>query len=68
MSDDLKDALTEIDGIGDVTADKICDVVAEHDNTDSAVIENVRQAWDYYESGQGSYAGKFLRRAYEATE
>lgn len=66
MSDDLKDALTEIDGIGDVTAEKICDVVSEHDGTDSTVTENVRDAYDYYESGQESYAGKFLRRAYEA--
>lgn len=68
MSDDLKAELTEIDGIGDVTAEKILEAVAEHDGTDSTVIENVRDAYDYYESGQESYAGKFLRRAYEASE
>ena len=59
----LKDELTDIDGVGDVTAERIIEVLDERD-TDDAVAENVREAHEYYEAGEKSYAGKFLRRAY----
>lgn len=35
MSDDLRDDLTDIQGVGDATADAIMDVLAEHDHDDT---------------------------------
>lgn len=59
---DLYDELTDIDGVGDATAEKILEVVDDYSNTDN-VEQNVRQAWDYYDSGKPGYAGKYLQRA-----
>ena len=74
----MRDELTEINGVGEVTADKILEVVerAEEyskivekaEQPSKTVEENVREAWDYYEEGKESYAGKYLRRAYNALE
>jgi endonuclease III-like uncharacterized protein len=61
---DLRDDLTEIQGVGEATADSILEVLAEHDTgTDSEVREAVLETWDYYQDGQYSYAGKYLERA-----
>lgn len=60
----LKDQLQEIDGVGEKTAEKILDVVDET-NSDE-LTENIEDAYDYYQAGQYSYAGKFLKRAYES--
>ena len=60
----MKDDLTDIQGVGDKTADKIMTVFEEHNSgTSDDVAENMKQALDYYESGEYEYAGKFLRRA-----
>jgi len=59
MTDDLHDALTDIQGVGDATAEKIIDVVAEH-GTDAA---HLREALEYLEAGEPGYASKYVRRA-----
>lgn len=59
MTDDLHDALTDIQGVGDATATKIIDLVGEQ----SDVTEDLREALDYLEAGQPGYAAKYVRRA-----
>lgn len=61
---DLSDDLQDIDGVGEVTAENIIEVLEDADTND-AVAENVEAAYEYYEAGQESYAGKFIKRAYE---
>ena len=63
---DLKDDLTDIDGVGEVTADRILETLEAHDSTDSEVAENVREAYKCYAAGEVGYARKFIERAYEA--
>lgn len=62
---DLKDALTEIDGIGDARADEILAVIADHD-TPSDVEAHLRDAVDAHDAGQHSYAAKHTRAALDA--
>jgi len=59
---DLYDELTDIDGVGEATAEKILAVVDGY-NTPDDVEDNVRKAFDYWESGKPGYAGKYLKRA-----
>jgi len=59
---DLYDELTEIDGVGDATAEKILAVIDAY-STSGGVEDNVRQAYDYWQSGKPGYAGKYLKRA-----
>jgi len=58
---DLKDALVEIDGVGDATADKILDVLADHDTAESdPLLEKARKA---AQEGDDRTAAIFLRRS-----
>ena len=61
MSDDLRDDLTAIDGVGDATADKIIDVLADHDTGESnPLLDKARQA---ARQGDERKAAIFLRRS-----
>ena len=61
MSDDLRDDLTAIDGVGDATADKILEVLADHDTGESdPLLEKARQA---ARQGDERKATIFLRRS-----
>ena len=61
MSDDLRDDLTAIDGVGDATADKILDVLADHDTGESdPLLDKARQA---ARQGDERKAAIFLRRS-----
>ena len=61
MSDDLRDDLTAIDGVGDATADKILDVLADHDTGASdPLLEKAREAARH---GDERKAAIFLRRS-----
>ena len=60
----LKDDVQKVDGVGEVKAAQIVDIVEDH-SVNSTIKENVRQAYDYYQNGHQSYAEKYLQRAYE---
>ena len=61
MSDDLRDDLTAIDGVGDATADKILEVLADHGTTESdPLLDKARQA---ARLGDERKAAIFLRRS-----
>ena len=61
MSDDLRDDLTAIDGVGDATADKILNVLADHDTGGSdPLLDKARQA---ARQGDERKAAIFLRRS-----
>ena len=54
---DLRDDLTAIDGVGDATADKILDVLADHDTgVSDPLLDKARQ-------GDERKAAIFLRRS-----
>ena len=58
---DLRDDLTEIDGVGDATADKILNVLADHDAAESdPLLEKAREA---ALRGDERRAAIFLRRS-----
>ena len=58
---DLRDDLTAIDGVGDATADKILDVLADHDTGKSdPLLEKAREA---ARQGDERKAAIFLRRS-----
>lgn len=70
MPDDLRDALTDIHGIGDAKADQILDVVHDHDvglesNRLAAARDAIDDALDYHEADRHEYAWKFARRAHD---
>ena len=57
---DLRDDLTAIDGVGDATADKILDVLADHDTGESdPLLDKARKA---ARQGDERKAAIFLRR------
>jgi len=57
---DLKDALQDIDGVGEKTAEKIVEVVAERDTgSESRLLEKAREA---AMAGDDREAGVWLRR------
>ena len=61
MSDDLRDDLTAIDGVGDATADKILDVLADHDTEESdPLLDKAREA---ARQGDERKAAIFLQRS-----
>ena len=61
MSDDLRDDLTAIDGVGDATADKILDVLADHDTGESdPLLDKAREA---ARQGDERKAAIFLQRS-----
>ena len=58
---DLHKALTDIQGVGDATADKVLVLVDEHDTGDpDPLLEKAREA---AEQGDGRKAAIYLRRA-----
>ena len=58
---DLRDDLTAIDGVGDATADKIFDVLADHDTGESdPLLDKAREA---ARQGDERKATIFLRRS-----
>ena len=58
---DLRDDLTAIDGVGDATADKILDVLADHDTGESdPLLDKAREA---ARQGDERKAAIFLRRS-----
>lgn len=66
MSEDLSDALQEINGVGPATAENILDVLGEHgQGPDDELRELLEDAVDYHEAGEHSYAAKYARRALE---
>lgn len=65
---DLHDDLTDIRGIGDATAEEIIEVVEGHTEDNETLRDNLESALDYYEDERYGYAGKYLRRAYNALE
>lgn len=56
---DLHDALTEISGVGDATAEKIIEIVEEHDTGESRLLE---KAIERAEAGDDRAASLWLRR------
>ena len=58
---DLRDDLTAIDGVGDATADKIMEVLADHDTGESdPLLDKAREA---ARQGDERKAAIFLRRS-----
>ncbi|UBF23313.1 hypothetical protein M1M40_gp35 [Halorubrum tailed virus 29] len=58
---DLRDDLTEIDGVGEATADKVLAVLADHGASDTdPLLEKAKAA---AERGDDRNAAVFLRRA-----
>ena len=58
---DLRNDLTAIDGVGDATADKILNVLADHDTAESdPLLEKAREA---ARRGDERRAAIFLRRS-----
>jgi Holliday junction resolvasome RuvABC DNA-binding subunit len=60
MSDDLKRDLTDIDGVGEKTAEKILGVLDEYDTGTDPYIEKAKAA---AERGDDREAAVYLRRA-----
>ena len=58
---DLRDDLTAIDGVGDATADKILEVLADHDTGESDPL--LEAAYEYARQGDERKAAIFLRRS-----
>jgi hypothetical protein len=57
---DLKDDLTDIQGVGDATADKILDVIQDHDQEYRPLL---LKAFEAAERGDDRDAAVYLRRA-----
>jgi len=62
---DLKDDLLAIDGVGPKTAEQIVEVV-DTDNT--AAVELLADALEYFERGNPAYARNRVEDAYEVLE
>jgi len=60
MSNDLRDDLEAIDGVGEKTADKILDVLNDHTTESSPYVEKAKDAAN---SGDYRAAGIYLNRA-----
>ncbi len=65
---ELKDALTDIKGVGPATADSILEVLEEHGGSeaDTQTKSLIKNALDYIEEGNPDYARKYLERALES--
>lgn len=63
----VRDDLTDINGVGETTADKIMTVFEDYESSDvpEDVRSNLEDAMSYYDAAQYEYAGKFLRRVME---
>jgi len=57
---DLKDALVDIDGVGEKTAEKIMGVVSNYADKDTELLAKAREA---AQEGDDRTAAIFLRRA-----
>ena len=62
---DLHEALTDIQGVGDATADKVLALVGEYDTADTDPL--LAKAIDAAHEGDDREAAKFLRR-YDSAE
>ena len=60
MSDDLRDDLKSIDGVGDATADEILAVLDDHDTGTDPYVEKAKGA---AAAGNDRQAAVYLRRA-----
>jgi ribosomal protein S13 len=60
----LKAELQEIDGVGEVTAEKVITIVEEH-QPDSQATELVKKALEELDEGRPGYARKYLERVGE---
>ena len=60
MSDDLKDDLTDIQNIGDATADKVLALVGEYDTGDTDPL--LAKAIDAAHEGDDRDAAMYVRR------
>lgn len=63
MSDDLKADLQDIDGVGEATAEKILDVLADHGVGERS--RYLEKALDAADAGNDREAALYLRRAEE---
>lgn len=61
----MKEALTDIKGIGPKKAEQVLEVVEKEAGVPEEVRANLQEAMSYYENGEYEYAGKFLERAME---
>ena len=57
----VRDDLTEINGVGEATADKILEIVGD----DTQAKEHLETAIEYYEAGQDGYAKGYVYKAFE---
>ena len=57
---DLHEALTDIQGVGDATADKVLEIVGEHDTGDTDPL--LAKAIDAAHEGDDRDAAMYLRR------
>ena len=58
---DLHDELTDIQGVGDATADKVLEIVGEYDTADTDPL--LAKAIDAAHEGDDRDAAMYLRRA-----
>lgn len=65
--EELRDALTEIRGVGDATAEEILAVLDDH-GADDDVATLIEEAHDHHAAGEHQYAAKYVRRAHDALE
>jgi len=68
MTDDLRDALTDIGGVGESRADEIMALLESHETSSDldGVGEKLDEALAYAEAGRPDYAMKFVRQARDA--
>ena len=63
MSESLKDELTELQGVGDATADSVIEVLDEHDAGTADLPPLVEKAIGAAEDGDDRQAAIMLRRS-----
>lgn len=70
MSEELHDALTEINGVGDARADDIIELVDEYGaGVDvDALRDDLEDALSYHEQGDHEYAATFVESARDRLE
>jgi excinuclease UvrABC nuclease subunit len=61
----LKEALQEVDGIGEVKSQELMTVFEDYESPESDVVHEVEKALEYMDQGDYGYAEKFLRRVVE---
>lgn len=63
MTDDLREELQEIDGVGEKTTDRIMDVLDgyQEETVPDDLEDAIMDMWDYYDAGEYGYAGEYLK-------